>query len=35
MAEPTVKLAEKVVELAEGDTHFQFVYNEEDSVRPS
>ena len=25
-------LAEKVVELAEGDNHFQFVYNEEDSI---
>lgn len=26
------ELAEKVVELAEGDNHFQFVYNEEDSI---
>ena len=26
------ELAEKVVELAEGDKHFQFVYNEEDSI---
>ncbi|MFC2769324.1 MAG: formate--tetrahydrofolate ligase [Streptococcus gordonii] len=26
------KLAEKVVELAEGDNNFQFVYNEEDSI---
>ena len=25
-------LAEKVVDLAEGDNHFQFVYNEEDSI---
>ena len=27
------ELAEKVVELAEGDNHFQFVYNEEDSIK--
>ena len=26
------ELAEKVVELAEGDNHFQFVYNQEDSI---
>ena len=26
------ELAEKVVELAEGDNHFQFVYNEQDSI---
>ena len=26
------ELAEKVVELAEGDNHFQFVYDEEDSI---
>ena len=26
------ELAEKVVELAEGDNHFQFVYNKEDSI---
>ena len=26
------ELAEKVVKLAEGDNHFQFVYNEEDSI---
>lgn len=26
------ELAKKVVELAEGDNHFQFVYNEEDSI---
>ena len=26
------ELAEKVVELADGDNHFQFVYNEEDSI---
>ena len=26
------ELAEKVVELAKGDNHFQFVYNEEDSI---
>ena len=26
------ELAEKVVELAEGDNHFQFVYNEEDPI---
>ena len=26
------ELAEKIVELAEGDNHFQFVYNEEDSI---
>ena len=26
------ELAEKVVQLAEGDNHFQFVYNEEDSI---
>ena len=26
------ELAEKVVELVEGDNHFQFVYNEEDSI---
>ena len=26
------ELAEKVVELTEGDNHFQFVYNEEDSI---
>ncbi|RSJ78371.1 Formate--tetrahydrofolate ligase [Streptococcus cristatus] len=26
------ELAERVVELAEGDNHFQFVYNEEDSI---
>ena len=26
------ELAENVVELAEGDNHFQFVYNEEDSI---
>lgn len=26
------ELAEKVVDLAEGDNHFQFVYNEEDSI---
>ena len=26
------ELADKVVELAEGDNHFQFVYNEEDSI---
>ena len=26
------ELAEKVAELAEGDNHFQFVYNEEDSI---
>ncbi|MBN2959318.1 MAG: formate--tetrahydrofolate ligase [Streptococcus gordonii] len=26
------ELAEKVIELAEGDNHFQFVYNEEDSI---